>query len=150
MFRGVSELSLDDKGRLAIPTRYRDHLQTQASSQCVITIDTEESCLLIYPFPEWERIEKQLEALPSFNRAARRVQRLLIGHATETNMDASGRVLIPVPLREFAMLKKDVVLIGQGHRFELWDREHWSACRSEWLNQEAEDEIPQSLLSISL
>jgi len=150
MFRGVSELSLDDKGRLAIPTRYRDHLQTQANSQCVITIDTEESCLLIYPFPEWERIERQLEALPSFNRAARRVQRLLIGHATETNMDANGRILVPVPLREFAMLKKEVVLIGQGHRFELWDQGHWSACRSEWLSQEAEEEIPQSLLSISL
>ena len=76
MFRGVNNINLDAKGRLAIPTRYRDYLTHHCNGEMVVTIDTEERCLLIYPQPEWEDIQRKVESLPSFNRAARRVQRL--------------------------------------------------------------------------
>lgn len=152
MFRGVSELSLDNKGRLAIPARHRDQLLAQSQGHCVITIDMQEHCLLIYPLPEWEVIEKQIEALPSFHPAARRVQRLLIGHATESLMDSHGRMLVPPPLRDYANLEKDVVLIGQGKKFELWDHGQWKTCRDQWLKEDPQilEELPPSLLSISL
>lgn len=152
MFRGVNELNLDAKGRMAMPSRYRELIQEEAQSQMVMTIDTEERCLLMYPKPEWEVIEKQVEALPSFNKAARRVQRLLIGHATDITLDGHGRFLIPPPLRDYAGLDKKVVLIGQGKKFELWDEAHWSQSRENWLKEEAssEDDLPPSLMSISL
>lgn len=151
MFRGVSELSLDDKGRIAIPARHRDLLQTECQGQCVITIDTEECCLLLYPLQAWEQIEKQIEALPSFDKSARRVQRLLIGHATESQIDSHGRLLIPPPLRSYSRLQKDVVLIGQGRKFELWDAKEWNVSRDRWI-QGADDlqAMSNSLLTISL
>lgn len=152
MFRGVSELSLDNKGRIAIPARYRDQLMQASKGYCIITIDTDESCLLIYPLPEWEKIEEQVEKLPSFNRQARRVQRLLIGHATDSIMDNHGRMLIPPPLRDYAKLQKEIVLIGQGRKFELWDESRWRNCRDQWLQEDIKgvQELPASLLSISL
>lgn len=151
MFRGVSELSLDNKGRIAIPARHRDQLLEQSQGHCIITIDTDEPCLLIYPLPEWEKIEKQIEGLPSFHPAARRVQRLLIGHATETLLDTNGRMLVPPPLRDYAKLIKDIVLIGQGRKFELWDMHQWISRRSQWLQEDAIcEELPISLRSISL
>ncbi len=152
LFRGVNELSLDVKGRMAMPSRYRELIADDSQGQMIMTIDTEERCLLIYPIEEWEKIEKQVEALPSFNKAARRVQRLLIGHATEITLDGNGRFLVPPPLRDYAQLEKKVVLIGQGKKFELWGETQWSASREQWLQEEAssEDELPPSLQSISL
>lgn len=160
MFRGVSELSLDSKGRIAIPARHRDPLIESSSQEeedkktgtCIVTIDTEECCLLIYPISQWEKIESQIEALPSFNRQARKVQRLLLGHATEVNVDSHGRLLIPPPLREFAKLDKQCVLIGQGKKFELWSKSEWDQQRDSWLKEGTEegDDVPPSLLSISL
>lgn len=151
MFRGVSELSLDEKGRLAIPARYRPVLIEQEEGHCIITIDPKETCLLIYPLREWERIERQIEALPSFDTQVRRVQRLLIGHATEATLDSHARMLIPVPLRNYAKLQKELVLIGQGKKFELWDGSIWDACRAQWLKEtQDEQQMPASLLSISL
>ena len=82
MFRGVSVIQLDEKGRMAIPTRYRHFLEQDAKGQLVVTIDTEDRCLLLYPIIAWEQIEQKIESLPSFNRSARRIQRLVIGHAT--------------------------------------------------------------------
>ncbi len=151
MFRGVSELSLDDKGRIAIPARHRELLQIESQGQCITTIDTEECCLLIYPLQAWEQIEKQIESLPSFDKAARRVQRLLIGHATESQIDSHGRLLVPPPLRSYARLQKEVVLIGQGRKFELWDANEWNVSRDRWI-QGADDKqsLPNSLLTISL
>lgn len=91
MFRGVNKINLDAKGRMALPARYRDQIADCCENQLVVTIDTETRCLLLYPLPEWETIEKKIESLPSFNPAARRIQRLLIGHATDLELDASGR-----------------------------------------------------------
>lgn len=135
-----------------MPARYRERLAECAESKLVITIDTDERCLLIYPLPEWEVIERKLDALPSLDRHARRIQRLLLGHATETEMDAHGRILLPPPLREFAGLDKHVVLIGQGKKFELWDEQLWNRRRDEWLAEETVGEagLPTELQSLSL
>jgi MraZ protein len=150
MFRGVNALNLDSKGRLAIPTRYRDELVRVANGRLVITVDRDH-CLLLYPLPEWEEIERKLVKLPSFNAAARRLQRLLIGHATEVELDGSGRILLPPPLREFAALDKAVVMIGQGNKFEIWDEAKWTERRAEWLTAaDGEGELPDELGSLSL
>ncbi len=151
MFRGVHSINLDAKGRMAVPARYRQLLQDSDNGNLVVTIDTEEKCLLVYPLQEWEPIQAKLEALPSFNPAARRIQRLIIGHATDLEMDNSGRVLLPAPLREYAGLQKKVILMGQGKKFELWDEDHWSECRQQYLNAMRDDQqLPEELLNLSL
>ncbi|WP_060528315.1 division/cell wall cluster transcriptional repressor MraZ [endosymbiont of Ridgeia piscesae] len=151
MFRGVSALNLDAKGRMAIPTRYRERLVESCASQLVITVD-KDRCLLIYPEPVWEEIEQKLKALPSFNRAARNLQRLYIGHAHDLEMDAQGRILLPTELRKFANLQKRVALVGQGDRFELWDEETWNRNRDEWLEEvDLNDlDLPEELESLSI
>lgn len=150
MFRGVASLTLDTKGRVALPSRYRQVMLEKSEGQMVITIDTQERCLLLYPTPDWEVIQAQVEALPSFNPAARRIQRLLIGHATDVEMDAQGRFLVPAPLREFAGLEKAATMIGQGKKFEIWSDEQWQAKRDEWLSEEEEQALPDQLNELSI
>ncbi|MBP6261594.1 MAG: division/cell wall cluster transcriptional repressor MraZ [Chromatiaceae bacterium] len=135
MFRGVSTLSLDPKGRLVMPARYREQLQSCCASHLVVTIDPDR-CLLIYPEPNWKEIERKLERLPSFNPTARKLQRLYIGHAHDVDMDAQGRLQLPTELRQFANLDKRVALVGQSNKFELWDEDTWAARRDQWLNEE--------------
>lgn len=151
MFRGVNTLNLDSKGRLAIPTRYREALARHCSGQMVLTVDRDH-CLLLYPLPDWEEIERKLVKLPSFNKQARRLQRLLIGHATECELDGNGRILLAPPLREFAGLNKSIVMIGQGNKFEIWSEEAWNANRTEWLSESSDEagELPAGLDSLSL
>lgn len=152
MFRGINTITLDTKGRLAIPTRYRDALLVGESAPMVITIDTDETCLLLYPAAQWQIIEDNLQKLPSFNAAARRIQRLLIGHATDVDLDANGRVLLPPVLRNYAQLEKEVVMIGQGNKFELWNKEQWEVKREQWLAEEASqiDALPDEMKLFSL
>ena len=149
-FRGVSNLSLDAKGRIVLPARYRERLAEICQSQLVITIDTDQPCLLIYPLPEWETIEEKIEALPSFNPTTRRIQRLLIGHATEVEVDANGRMLLSNPLRDYARLDRKVVLIGQGKKFELWDEALWNERMESWLGDTADAEMPGALAELTL
>ncbi len=152
MFRGVNGVNIDVKGRIVMPTRYRERLQEDGKGSVVLTIDTEEKCLLLYPLTAWEEIESKLAALPSFNPAARRIQRLLIGHATETELDTHGRILVPPLLREFAGLTKLAMLIGQGNKFELWDDKRWQERRTEWLNEDSHSDanLPEEVKSLSL
>ena len=149
-FRGASNLSLDAKGRIVLPARYRERLLEICQSQLIVTIDTQQPCLLIYPLPEWELIEEKIEALPSFNPATRRIQRLLIGHATEVEVDGNGRMLLSTPLRDYAKLGKKVVLIGQGKKFELWDEECWSERMGTWLNESGDADTPDALAELTL
>ena len=118
MFRGVFIVNLDVKGRLAVPAKYRERLQSSCDSQLVVTVDRDR-CLLLYPEPEWEVIESKLAALPAFDNTARAIQRLYIGNAQEVEMDAQGRILIPQYLRDFASLDKRVAFVGQGAKFPL-------------------------------
>jgi len=150
LFRGVNSITLDAKGRMAMPTRYRDRLTSHCDGQLVVTVDRDH-CLLLYPLPEWEILERKLVKLPSLNKQARRLQRLLIGHATEMELDGNGRILLPPPLREFAELDKRIVLIGQGNKFEIWDEAQWAERRDQWLNEVDGDEgLPTELESLSL
>lgn len=149
MFRGVNTLNLDSKGRLAIPTKYREALADNGGGRVVLTVDRDH-CLLLYPFPEWLEIEQKLSRLSSFNTRTRALQRLLIGHATECELDGSGRILLPPPLREFAALEKTIVMIGQGNKFELWDEQTWNTRRAEWIAAADEGEMPPELASLSL
>ena len=150
MFRGVSSINLDDKGRLAVPTRYRASLAQSCDGQIVVTVGLDK-CLLLYPLPEFEEIERKLVKLPALNKKAKRLQRLLIGHATECEMDGQGRFLIAEPLRRFAGLDRKVVLIGQGNKFEIWDEDGWVTARDEWLDEEQsdDDELPPELGTLS-
>lgn len=150
-FRGINNLALDTKGRMAVPARYRDRLAELCAGQLVITVD-QDRCLLVYPQPEWEKIEAQLNQLPSFNKRARVLQRLLVGHATETELDSQGRILLPPMLREYAGLDKKIVMIGQGKKFEIWDEQTWNERQSAWLSEVNADDgdMPSALESLSL
>ncbi|WP_136680105.1 division/cell wall cluster transcriptional repressor MraZ [Neptunomonas sp. XY-337] len=150
MFRGVNQVNLDVKGRMAIPARYRDQITDQCAGHLVMTIDTEERCLLLYPTDEWEKIQRQIDALPSFDPMTRRLQRLLVGHATDLDMDKSGRVLVPAPLREYAGLEKRIILLGQGRKFEVWDEDRWNATRDSYLEDVGSTTIPEALATLSL
>lgn len=153
VFRGINGINIDAKGRIVMPTRYRERLLKDNQNSVVLTIDTEERCLLLYPLLEWEEIERKLASLPSFNAAARRIQRLLIGHATDVELDSQGRILMPPLLRDYAGLDKHAVLVGQGKKFEIWDETHWEESRNAWLEEESnsnESELPDEVKSISL
>ncbi len=152
MFRGIHGINIDTKGRMAIPAKYRQRLQDEAESNVVVTIDTEQKCLLLYPFKVWEEIEKKIAALPSFQPATRRIQRLLIGHATELSLDSHGRILLPPLLRDYASIDKRIMLLGQGNKFEIWDEKSWEKSRDEWLSKGLlnADDLPDELKSISL
>lgn len=151
MFRGANKVTLDSKGRLAMPSRYRDRIAERSGGRLIATVDLKDRCLLIYPLPDWEEIEQKLRRLPTLNAVSRRLQRLMIGHATDLELDAAGRILIPPSLREYASLDRTAMLIGQGARFELWDEAQWNENREQWLNAEdGDDELPEELGSLSL
>ena len=150
VFRGANQVTLDAKGRMVMPTRYRDRLVERSNGRLVVTIDRDQ-CLLLYPLPDWEEIERKLMRLPTLNPQARRMQRLMVGHATDLELDGHGRVLLPSELRSFAGLTRDGVLLGQGNRFELWDEVRWTQQRDEWLkDEELPAELPADLESLSL
>ena len=152
MFRGATTVNLDGKGRLAIPTRYRDSLLDECEGQLVCTIDLHQPCLLLYPLPEWEKIEQKLSRLSSMNPAERRVQRLLLGHASECQMDSAGRLLVATTLRQHASLVKEVMLVGQLNKFELWDEQTWYQKVKEDIDaeQSAQETLSERLQDLSL
>jgi len=147
VFRGVSELVLDAKGRLAIPARHRDGLNADGSGRLIVTAD-HGGCLLIYPFAEWQPFESQLMALSSFEDKIRSLQRLMVGHADEVDIDAAGRILVPPALRRYAGLDKRVVLVGQGRKLELWDDIKWQAQIAQPIS--FPDGLPAGLEGLSL
>lgn len=150
MFRGANKLTLDAKGRLVMPTRYRDRLHELCGNRLVVTVD-KDRCLLIYPLPDWEEFERRLMRLPTLNPQTRRLQRLMVGQATDLELDGHGRLLLPQNLREFASLTRDAVLIGQGLRFELWDEARWNDGQEEWLaSDDGAARLPPELENLSL
>jgi len=117
VFQGASQLTLDGKGRVSIPSRHRDVLTAQCEGRLTLTRHPD-GCLLVYPRPVWEARREDIAALPY---AARALQRLLLGNAADTEIDSAGRVLVPAELRAAAALERDVMLLGMATHFELWD-----------------------------
>lgn len=144
MFRGATLVNLDSKGRLAVPTRYRETLIGESQGQMVCTIDLHQPCLLLYTLPEWEIIERKLARLSSMNPVERRIQRLLLGHASECQMDNAGRLLVANTLRQHANLTKEVMLVGQFNKFELWDEQTWYQQVREDIDAEQSTQEPLS------
>ena len=150
LFKGIHNLSLDSKGRLGIPVKYRDNIIGLVKGAMVITIDTEEKCLLLYPSNFWSKIQDKISKLPSFNKNARRIQRLLVGHAEDIDVDSNGRILISKPLREYASLSKKVILIGQGEKFEIWDQGTWNQNVEKWREEVTSNDDAEALSDISI
>ena len=142
---------MDAKGRLAMPSRQREPLLANCEGKIVVTIDTQSTCLAIYPLPEWERIEKDIQSLPALKPAVKRFQRLVLGYATDLELDSNGRVSIPPSLREYARLDKKVVLAGQGNKLELWSEPLWQEeCDQALLESSSTEELPEELTSLLL
>lgn len=124
MFRGIYELSLDTKGRLSVPAKLRTILEEESEGVVTLTADLDKN-LLIYTHAEWQKASSKLEKLSSVEPRARFIKRLYLGHASDCELDSTGRILIPPMLRKYANLDKKVVLTGMGNKLELWDQEAW-------------------------
>ena len=124
MFQGATALNLDAKGRLAVPTRHRDELQSGVGGKQVLTAHPHR-CLLLYPVVAWEPIRSRIMSFSSFDAQASLWKRLLVGFAEELELDGAGRLLISPELRKFASLEKAVMMVGQGSHFEIWSQEAW-------------------------
>ena len=125
MFQGASQVNLDAKGRMAVPTRIRDPLTQGGTVKLVLTAHPD-GCLLLYPHPAWEPIRAQVMAFPSLDRQFSVWKRLLVGFAEDVELDSAGRLLISPELREFAHITRAVMLVGQGSHYEIWDLESWN------------------------
>ena len=149
MFLGGSSVNLDAKGRLALPTRYRAIIQDRFDSRLVLTVH-DDGCLLLYPHAVWEDIQRALMRLPNQNRRARLLQRMVLGHATEVEMDAQGRILVAPRLREFAKLDKRVALAGVGNKFEIWNEEAGERNCGEWQEGDSDEALTEDLEQLTL
>jgi MraZ protein len=151
MFRGFSSVSMDNKGRLAVPSRFRERLEEIADGRLVQTLNPLDRALWVYPLPEWELIEAKLAGLSDFDRQSRRAKQMMRGYATDCQMDGQGRILIPHELRDYAALNRQAVVLGQGNKFEIWDQAAWEAQRDQWLSQVGDEGDPSDTLkSLSL
>ena len=152
MFLGVTSLNLDAKGRLQIPAKHRERLRDASGSRLIITIDPREKCLWLYPESEWREIERKLAKLPTMKGSNQMLQRLLLGHAQEVDMDSQGRILVSADLRDYAGLGKRVSMVGEGHKFEIWSEESWTAKREEWLKQasDSDSDLSEELQNLVL
>ena len=124
-FHGAAVITLDAKGRVAIPTRHRAALLD--SGKWIVITAHPDGCVLIYPIAEWEPVRARVETFPSFDPKAAWWKRLLLGFEEHVEPDGSGRVLLPGALRQHAQLERDAMMVGQGRYFELWDSGVWSA-----------------------
>lgn len=137
MFSGILSVNMDAKGRFAIPTRFREGLVSAGSTRIALTIDPNSRNLVIYPFAYWEEIQAHISGLPSLDPHAKRLQRLVLGHAfDDLELDASGRILVPPMLRDYAQLDKKLILLGQPNKLEIWAEGMWSAHSDELINSQ--------------
>jgi len=152
VFRGFSTVSIDSKGRMAIPSRFRERLISIADGNLVLTLNPLDHCLWMYPLNDWELIEKKLAELSDFDKQSRRTKQMMRGYANDCQLDAQGRILISLELRDYARLQKQAVILGQGNKFEIWNQENWEEQRDLWLSQldGADGEPSDPLKSLSL
>lgn len=152
MFRGISNIAVDSKGRVAIPKNHREPLIKTTSGQLMLTVGPN-SCVLVYPLHEWWPTEEKIMSLPNTNPLHRRMQLMYVGHATETEIDKNGRILLPAKLREFASIERKAVMVGQGRRLEIWEEERWneeSADCQDLLGNVTADELSEEALALCL
>lgn len=150
MFFGETAINLDAKGRMAMPTRYREDLESACGNRLVLTYSAfDAGCLWLYPEPEWERVREQVMALSTFNPSHRSLQRRLVGSATMLEPDGNARILLQLTLRQVAGLEKRVVLMGMGARFEIWNENVLGQRRAEEekaMQEQASAEMAQLVL----
>ena len=147
MYQGETAITLDDKGRLAIPTAFRD-LVARAGNRLVITYNPyENGCLWLYPEKAWEAVRDQVNALPNAKRVHRNLQLKLVGAATFVEPDGSGRILVPISHRNAVGIEKKAVLLGMGNKFELWSEQ----AHIEQIRQSISDEdLSEDMLDLRL
>ena len=152
MYRGCSKISIDSKGRLAVPSRYRALILEQAPNNLVITLNPLDRSLYLYPLPEWEIIEDKLAALSDFDKQIRRTKQMMRGYANDCQLDSQGRILIPKELRGHAELSRQAIILGQGNKFEIWNEKTWEKQRDDWLESVGDESTSSSdsLRSLSL
>ena len=126
VFQGATQINLDAKGRMSVPTKARDPLTQGGTVKLVLTAHPE-GCLLLYPAPAWEPIRAKVMAFPSLDRQSNAWKRLLVGFAEDVEPDSAGRLLISPVLRDYARITRQVMFVGQGSHFEIWDLEAWKA-----------------------
>lgn len=152
MFSGILSVNMDAKGRFAIPTRFREGLVPENSSQIAVTVDPNSKNLVLYPSAHWQKIQAAISDLPSLNPHAKRLQQLVLGHAfDDTELDGSGRILVPPLLREYAQLDKKIVLLGQPNKLEVWAEHMWLArCEELTSNQLDPADMPAEVQAVPL
>jgi len=148
VFQGATQINLDAKGRMAVPTRSREPLTQGGTVKLVLTAHPE-GCLLLYPMPAWEPIRARVMSFPSLDRQANLWKRLLVGFAEETEPDSAGRLLISSELRDFAHITRQVMFVGQGSHFEIWDLESWKS-QLESLRSGGSPNLPPGMENFSL
>ena len=144
MFRGFSSVSIDNKGRLAVPSRFRERLTSIAAGCLVQTLSPLDRTIWLYPITEWELIEKKLAVLSDFDKQSRRAKQMMRGYSTDCQLDAQGRILLSQELRDYAGIKCQAVILGQGNKFEIWDQTSWQEQRDQWLGQLGSDDSEPS------
>lgn len=143
MFYGEHDHTIDRKGRLIIPSRFRQVLKDHYGDRCVVTRGLDR-CLFLFPEDEWRTQESKFRALSFTKQEARRFNRFYFSGAVELNFDRQGRVLIPQYLKEYANIKRDVVLVGVSNRIEIWDKEEWKKFYDEF--KESYEQVAEKLL----
>ena len=147
MFRGKFDHTLDDKGRVSLPVKFREILRKFNDAVVITTFD---GCLYIYPQDEWTKFEEKIDQLPTGEREVRNFQRYILSHATECSVDKQGRILIPNSLRTVAHLEKDVVIAGRVKHFEIWNKELFEQTIAQAQNNEPGEHISGILNDLKL
>ena len=147
MFYGSNAINMDPKGRIAIPARVRELLQEGSNGQIVLTAHTENRCLHVFPENYWQEILPDIEGLPAFNKVSRRAKLLLMGYASQLELDGTGRVLLPPTLRDYAGLEKRLMLVGQGRGLELWNEDTFADYIDTSVDAE---EMPEAMRTLAL
>jgi MraZ protein len=148
VFQGATQVNLDAKGRMAVPTKVRDPLTAGGTVKLVLTAHPD-GCLLLYPQPAWEPIRARVMSFPSLDRQFSVWKRLLVGFAEDVELDGAGRLLISPELRDFAKITRPVMFVGQGSHFEIWDLETWNA-NLETLKSGGSPTLPPGMENFSL
>ena len=130
MFRGSFEHSVDSKGRVSVPSRFREIFAERYEGRLVLTMDFDK-CIMAYPLEEWERVEEKIKALPQSQKEVKDYMRYVFSNAAECELDKQGRILIPPQLREGARINKNVIVVGMLNKLEIWDKVAWDARKSQ-------------------